>query len=62
MPGKKKTGPMLRSKDVAHILDCSPDDVIVLAQKGILKATKHGRFWRFEEADVRAYGKKAKQR
>ena len=46
---------ILRSKDVAHILDVSPDDVILLASKGRLKATKEGRFWRFRPAHVMAY-------
>ena len=46
---------LLRSKDVAHILDVSPDDVIELAKKGKLKATKEGRFWRFRPAHVMAY-------
>ena len=45
----------LRSKDVAHILDLSPDDVINLARRGKLKASKTGRFWRFRQADVVAY-------
>jgi len=29
----KKKESLLKSKDVAHILDCSPDDVIDLARK-----------------------------
>ena len=33
----------------------SPDDVIELARKGKLKATKTGRFWRFRLEDVTAY-------
>jgi len=49
---------LLRSKDVAHILDCSPDDVIELARRGKLRATKQGRFWRFRYADVMTYKKK----
>jgi hypothetical protein len=39
----KKEG-LLRSKDVAHILDCSTDDVIDLARKGKLLGVKVGRF------------------
>ena len=49
---------LLDSKDVAWILDESPDDVIVLANKGKLPATKQGWVWRFEEKDVRAYMKR----
>ncbi len=45
----------LRSKDVAHILDCSPDDVIDKARKGKLKGFKEGRYWRFLYKDVKQY-------
>lgn len=48
----------LRSKDVAHVLDMSPDDVIVLARKGKIRARKEGRFWRFQPKDVRHYVRK----
>ncbi len=48
---------LLRSKDVAHILDCSPDDVMELAKRGKLKATKDGRYWKFSHQDVLAYKK-----
>ena len=54
MPAMK---PLLRSKDVAHILDMSPDDVIELARKGKLKATKQGRYWLFRPSDAMAYRK-----
>ena len=56
---KDKT--LLRSKDVAHILDCSPDDVIELARKGKIKASKNGRFWRFQEKDILAYVRRQKK-
>ena len=52
---------VLRSKDVAHILDMSPDDVIELARRGEIKATKQGRFWRFQERDITAYVRKQKR-
>jgi excisionase family DNA binding protein len=48
----------LRSKDVAHVLDCSPDDVTVLARSGELKSIKQGRFWKFRLSDVEAYKRK----
>ncbi|MEW6441852.1 MAG: helix-turn-helix domain-containing protein [bacterium] len=48
----------LKSKEVAHILDRSPDDVIDMARKGTLRAFKVGRFWRFREADVIRYKKR----
>lgn len=50
---------LLRSKDVAHILDCSPDDVIELARRGKLRATKQGRFWRFRYTDVITFKKRS---
>jgi excisionase family DNA binding protein len=42
----------LRARDVAHILDCSPDDVYPLINMGKLKATKVGRLWKFKLEDV----------
>jgi excisionase family DNA binding protein len=51
----------LRSKDVAHILDLSPDDVIELARKGELEGTKNGRFWRFKVKDVKEYQKQKRK-
>ena len=47
----------LNSRDVAYILDCSPEDVIDLARRGRLKAIKEGRYWRFRLADVEVYKK-----
>ena len=46
---------LLRSKDVAHVLDMGPDDVVELARKGKLKASREGKFWRFRLRDVMAY-------
>ena len=57
---KRRKEEPLRSWQVAHILDCSPDDVIALARKGRLKATKSGRFWRFRFIDVMEYKSKLK--
>ncbi len=54
----KKTEPFIKSKDAAHILDCSPDDVIDLARKVKLRATKQGWFWRFRESDIISYKKR----
>ncbi|MEW6441836.1 MAG: helix-turn-helix domain-containing protein [bacterium] len=48
----------LKSKEVARVLDCSPDDVIEMARRGTLRAFKDGRFWRFREADVMTYKKR----
>lgn len=50
---KRKT--LLNTKQVAHLLNCSPDDVIILAQRGQIPATKEGRFWRIRYVDALAY-------
>ena len=52
---KENANKYLRSKEVAWILDCSPDEVIELARKKKLKAEKQGRFWHFRERDIMAY-------
>ena len=56
---KKET--LLRSKDVAHILDLPPDDVIYLARKGKLRGVKEGKYWKFRLRDVKYYQKRLKQ-
>jgi excisionase family DNA binding protein len=50
----------LNSKEVAQILDLSPDDIYVLVHRGELKATKVGRFWRYRPEDVEAYVEEVK--
>jgi len=52
---KKSNEEYLGSKDVAWILDLSPDDVVELARKQILLGTKTGRFWKFRPDDVETY-------
>jgi excisionase family DNA binding protein len=51
----KKEEELLKSKDVAWILDCSPDDVVEMAKRGELQGIKVDRFWRFTRAEVEAY-------
>jgi hypothetical protein len=56
----KKKGPekySLRGRDVAHILDESPDNVLEQARRGYLKGKRVGRFWRFRASDVLAFKK-----
>ena len=50
-----ENGPLLRPRDVAHILDCSPDDLYPLIYAGEIKAYKVGRLWRFHLEDVMDY-------
>ncbi|HYR96629.1 MAG TPA: helix-turn-helix domain-containing protein [Candidatus Binatus sp.] len=46
---------LLNSKDVAEILDCSPDTVNELARKSILPAFKKGRQWRFRKREITSF-------
>lgn len=43
---------ILNSKEVARILDLSPDTVNEFARKSILPAFKRGRQWRFRRRDI----------
>ncbi len=46
---------ILNSKEVARILDLSPDTVNELARKNVLPAFKHGRQWRFRKRDITSF-------
>ncbi len=46
---------LLNSKDVATILDLSPDTVNELARKSALPAFKMGRQWRFRRRDIASF-------
>ncbi len=46
---------LLRPRDVAHILDCCPDDLYPLIYSGEIKAQKVGRLWKFRLEDVMDY-------
>jgi excisionase family DNA binding protein len=43
---------VLNSKQVAEILDLSPDTVNELARKSVLAGFKKGRQWRFRKRDI----------
>jgi excisionase family DNA binding protein len=49
---------LLRPRDVAHILDCCPDDLYPLINAGEIKAQKVGRLWKFRMEDVMDYKKR----
>ena len=49
---------ILKSKEVAHLLDCSPDDAIMLARKGKVRAKKEGKYWLYHYSDVMRYRKR----
>lgn len=46
---------LLNSKEVAEILDLSPDTVNELARKSVLPAFKTGRQWRFSRRDIASF-------
>ena len=61
-PGHRAVGAMLdkedmllNSKEVAEILDLSPDTVNELARKSVLPAFKRGRQWRFRRRDIASF-------
>jgi excisionase family DNA binding protein len=49
---------LLNSKQVAVILDVSPDTVNEFARKNILPAFKKGKQWRFRKRDISVFYKK----
>lgn len=49
---------LLNSKDVARILDLSPDTVNEFARKNILPGFKKGKQWRFRKRDISSFNKK----
>jgi excisionase family DNA binding protein len=46
---------LLNSREVARLLDMSPDTVNEYARKQILPAFKAGRQWRFRKQDIASY-------
>ena len=51
----EKDEAILNSKEVARILDMSPDTVNEFARKSILPAFKTGRQWRFRRRDIASF-------
>jgi len=46
---------IMKTRDLAMLLDMSPDAVNDLARKGLLKGFKSGNQWRFRRKDVERY-------
>jgi excisionase family DNA binding protein len=46
---------LLNSREVALLLDLSPDSVNELARRDLLPAFKRGRRWRFRRRDVLSF-------
>lgn len=55
MPAFDTEESLLNSKEVAQILDCSPDTVNEFARKSVLPAFKTGRQWRFRKRDITSF-------
>jgi len=54
----EKDDEFLNSRQVAVILDLSPDTVNEFARKNILPAFKKGKQWRFRKRDISIFYKK----
>ncbi len=46
---------ILKTRDLAVLLDLSPDSVNDMARRGLLKGFKSGNQWRFRRRDVERY-------
>jgi excisionase family DNA binding protein len=53
---------ILKTRDIAILLDLSPDTVNDMARKGLIKGYKSGNQWRFRKKDVEKFLKKYHQR
>ena len=49
---------LLNSREVARILDLSPDTVNEFARKNILPAFKKGKQWRFRKRDIASFNRR----
>ena len=58
MPESKRSKSAMSTREVAIVLDMSPDVVAEFARKGILRGTKVGRQWRFRRRDVIFFSRK----
>jgi excisionase family DNA binding protein len=46
---------VLKTRDIAILLDLSPDAVNDLARKGVIKGYKSGNQWRFRRKDIERF-------
>ncbi len=51
---------LLNSREVAFLLDLSPDTVNEFARRSLLPAFKKGRQWRFRKRDIAAFKRQQK--
>jgi excisionase family DNA binding protein len=52
---------VLRTRDLAILLDLSPDAVNDMARRGVLRGYKNGNQWRFRRKDVEKYLEREKK-
>jgi excisionase family DNA binding protein len=52
---------ILKTRDLAIVLDMSPDAVNDLARKGVLKGYKSGNQWRFRRKDIEKFIEREKK-
>jgi excisionase family DNA binding protein len=52
---------VLKTRDLAILLDLSPDAVNDMARRGVLKGFKSGNQWRFRRKDVERYVEREKK-
>ena len=52
---------ILKTRDLAILLDMSPDAVNDMARRGVLKGYKSGNQWRFRRKDVERYVEREKK-
>jgi len=55
---QEKEEELLNSREVARILDMSPDTINEFARKNLLPGFKKGKQWRFRKKDVYSFTKK----
>jgi excisionase family DNA binding protein len=58
----EKDDALLNSRQVAELLDLSPDTVNELARKNTLPAVKRGRQWRFRRHDLSSLKKQMQEK
>lgn len=52
---------ILKTRDLAILLDLSPDTINDMARRGLLKGYKSGNQWRFRRKDVERYVERLKR-
>ena len=52
---------ILKTRDLAILLDMSPDAVNDMARRGVLRGYKSGNQWRFRRKDVERYIEREKK-